>query len=68
MPRGHDTTLAQRPCFSRSDLDLCWVLRSVEAGEKIRLEVTRSSIQPRTASGEWTDYALVYDGKHNFRF
>ena len=50
-----------------SNLSLCWLIRSTSKDEKVRLEVQQSFLQPRSYSGEWTDYLLVADGKY-FKF
>ena len=46
-----------------SNMHLCWLIRSTSKDEKVRLEVQQSFLQPRSFSGEWTDYLLVADGK-----
>ena len=53
--------------FDFSNLRLCWLIRSTSKDEKVRLEVQQSFLQPRSYSGEWTDYLLVADGK-SFKF
>ena len=50
-----------------SNLRLCWLIRSTSKDEKVRLEVQQSFLQPRSYSGEWTDYLLVANGK-SFKF
>ena len=53
--------------FDFSNLRLCWLIRSASKDEKVRLEVQQSFLQPRSYSGEWTDYLLVAEGK-SFKF